>query len=158
MKSIINTFRTTLLVLFIFILSFDLSGQDNKGNPIPHFLFPSFKEGFVVMKDGKSFSTLLNYNLVDEIMITELDGIYRYPRSIRLIDTIYLGNRIFVPVGKAFYEILSTGPATFFLQNRGSYTPKGTDVGYGVQSRSVGNTQYKRFELSDVMYQSGNIP
>jgi hypothetical protein len=157
MKSVINPFRIALPVLFIFFFSFDLSGQDNRGNPIPHFLFPSFMEGIVIMKDGKRFNTLLNYNLIDEKMITELDGIYRFPKTPRLIDTIYLEKRVFIPVGNAFYEILSTGPATFFLQNRGNYTPKGTDVGYGVQSRSVGNTQYTRFELSDVMYQSGEV-
>jgi hypothetical protein len=157
MNPINITSRNTLSVFFIFILSFDLSGQDNKGNPIPHFLFPSFKEGIVLMRDGKKFNALLNYNLIDEKMITELNGIYRYPKNPRLIDSIYLENRIFVPIGNAFYEVLSSGPVTFLLQNRSNYTPKGTDVGYGVQSRSVGNTQYKRFELSDVMYQSGEV-
>ena len=157
MNPINITSRNTLSVFFIFVLLFDLSGQDNKGNPIPHFLFPSFKEGIVLMRDGIKFNALLNYNLIDEKMITELNGIYRYPKNPRLIDSIYLENRIFVPVGNAFYEVLSTGSVTFLLQNRSNYTPKGTDVGYGVRSRSVGNTQYKRFELSDVMYQSGEV-
>ncbi|MFH0842034.1 MAG: hypothetical protein V1903_05365 [Bacteroidota bacterium] len=157
MKSVHGSIKLTLLALFIITLSFDLSGQDNKGNPIPHFLFPSFREGNVVMKDGKNFNASLNYNMVEEKMITEVNGIYRYPKNIRLIDTIYLENRVFIPVGNKFYEVLSTGLVTFFLQNKSSFAPKGSEVGYGVTSRSVGPTKLQRFELSDVMYQSGEV-
>jgi hypothetical protein len=152
MKSILISLKVTLFTLCIIILSFDLSGQDNEGKPLPHFLFPSFKEGRVTMKNGKNFSSLLNYNMVEEKMITELNGTYRYSKNPQLIDSIHLGNRVFVPVENAFYEILSSGSVTFFLQNRSNCTPKGTDVGYGAKSRSVGPTQFKRFELSNVTY------
>ncbi len=157
MKSVHSSLKTTLFTLFIVILSFDLSGQDNKGNPLPHFLFPSFKEGLVIMKDGINFSTLLNYNMVDEKMITELNGTYRYSTNPQLIDSIHLENRVFVPVENAFYEILSSGWVTFFLQNRSNYTPKGTDIGYGAKSQSVGPTQQRRFELTKVIYQYGAV-
>jgi hypothetical protein len=157
MKSVSIPLKATLFTLSVIILSFDLSGQDNKGNPIPHFLFPSFRDGTVIMKDGKNFNTLLNYNMVEEKMITEVNGIYRYPKNVRLIDSIYLEDRVFVPVGNKFYEVLSTGSVTFFLQNKSSFAPKGSDVGYGVTSRSVGPTKLQRFELSDVMYQSGEV-
>lgn len=156
MKIIRNSLETILLTLFI-VLSFNLSGQDNKGNPLPHFLFPSFKEGLVIMKDGKIFSSLLNYNMVEEKMIIELNGTYRYSKNPQLIDTIHLGNRVFVPVENAFFEILSSGLVTFFLQNKSNLVPKGNDIGYGIKSRSVGPTQQKRFELSEVTYQGGQV-
>jgi hypothetical protein len=156
MKTIRVSLKTTLLTLFI-VLSFNLSGQDNKGNPLPHFLFPSFKEGRVIMKDGKNFSTLLNYNLLEEKMITELDGIYRYSKNPLYIDTIYLENRVFIPVENAFYEVLSSGSVTFLLENKSKSTPKGTDIGYGVKSGSVGPAQHKRFEMNEVMYQSAQV-
>jgi hypothetical protein len=152
MKQVYSTLKTTLLTLFIIVLSFNLSGQDNNGNPLPHFLLPSFKEGRVIMKDGKNFSTLLNYHMVDEKMITELNGVYRYSKDPQLIDTIYLEHRIFVPVGNVFYEILASGPVTFFLQNKSKFTPIGSDIGYGAKARSVGRTQYSRFEMSDLRY------
>jgi hypothetical protein len=157
MKPIHSSFKTTLFVLIIVILSFDLSGQDNHGYPLPHFLFPSFKEGLVIMQDGKKFSTLLDYHMVDERMITELNGTYRYAKDPQLIDTIYLENRVFVPVENAFYEILSSGPVTFFLQNKSNYTPVGADVGYGAKSRSVGPTQHRRFELIPVSELGGEV-
>ena len=157
MKSNPSSLKPILLTLFIVLLFFDLSGQDNKGNPLPHFLFPSFKEGRAIMKEGKNFSTLLNYNMVDEKMITELNGTYRYAKNPKLIDTIHLENRVFVPVENAFYEILSSGPVTFFLQNRSNLTSVGTEVGYGAKSRSVGPTQHKRFELIPVSELGGEV-
>jgi hypothetical protein len=157
MKNLRSSLKTTLFTLFIVILSFDLPGQDNKGNPLPHFLFPSFKEGIVIMKEGKDFNTLLNYNMVEEKMVTEVNGTYRYSKNPQVIDSIYLENRIFVPVGDIFYEILSSGQVTFYLQNKSNFSPKGSNVGYGTQSKSVGATQYKRFELTQVIYQYNDV-
>jgi len=34
---------------------------------------------------------------------------------------------------------------------------RGNDIGYGIKSRSVGPTQQKRFELSDVTYRGGQV-
>ncbi len=157
MKSTISSLKITLLTLVIVLFSFNLSGQDNKGNPLPHFLFPTFIEGRVIMKDGSNFTTLLNYNMVEERMITELDGIYRYSKNPKLIDTIHLENRVFVPEENAFYEILSSGPVTFFQQNKSNLTSIGSEVGYGAKSRSVGPTQQKRFELIPVSELGGEV-
>ena len=157
MKLIHSSLKATLFTLFIVFLSFDLSGQDNNGNPLPHFLFPSFKRGLVIMKTGEKFSALLNYNMVDEKMITEINGTYKYSKNPQLIDSIYLENRVFVPVENAFYEILSSGLVTFFLQNKSNLTPKGADVGYGAKSQSVGPTQHRRFETVSVVYQYSTV-
>jgi hypothetical protein len=157
MKSINCSLLTILLALFLGTLTFDLSGQDNRGNPLPHFLFPSFKEGRVIMKDGKNFSALLNYNMLEEKMVTELDGVYRYSKNPLLIDSIYLENRVFVPIENRFYEVLSGGSVTFFIQNKCKSTPKATDIGYGVKSGSIGASQHKRFEMNEVMFQSAQV-
>ncbi len=149
--------KTTICVAFIITLSAGASGQDNKGNPLPHFLFPQFKEGIVVMKDGQKFTTLLDYNVVDERMITELDGVYRYSKNPKSIERIYIENRMFVPIGNAFYEILTSGNVTIFLQNKGNFTPRGNSVGYGTTSRSTGPTKMQRYEITPVIYQYGEV-
>ena len=77
------------------------------------------------MKDGKKFPTKLNYNMVEEKMVAELDGTYRYSTNPHLIESIVMEDRVFVPVENAFYEILSTGLVTFFLQNKSNFVPKG---------------------------------
>lgn len=147
-----------MLVLGMVIISLDGTGrQDNKGNPLPHFLLPQFKEGIVIMKDGNKFTTLLNYNMVDEKMITEVDGIYRYSKNPKNIERIYLDNRMFIPIDNVFYEILASGNASFFLQNKSSLTPKANDIGYGSKSHSTGPTKMTRYELTPVVYQYGEV-
>jgi hypothetical protein len=146
MKSLLNILKNPLLIGSLFLISLNTVAQDNMGNPIPHFLFPSFREGVIIFKNGERVKMLLDYNMVEQMMVTELDGVYRYSKNPAEIDTIYIENRVFVPVGNIFYELLSTGTYPFYLQNKSNFTPKGADIGYGAKSHSVGPTQYTRFE------------
>lgn len=152
MKLFCFAFKTGIFVFLLAFLSFNLLAQVDPGRPLPQFLFPGFTKGIVIMKDGTRFYFVLNYNMVDEEMISEQNGVYRTTKNSQEIDTIYLQNKIFVPVGKAFYEVLVNGSATFFLQNKSRYTTVGTEVGYGTKSQSVGPTAFRRFEIgSDVV-------
>jgi hypothetical protein len=157
MKLSKNIFKVGTLILLFVITSFDALAQDNSEQPLPQFLFPSFVKGVTRMKGGTSFSSLLNYDMVDQIMVTELNGVYRYATKMEDIDTIYVEYKKFVPVGKVFYEVLVNGPVPFFLQNKSLYTPKGSNVGYGSKSQSVGPTDYKRYELTSVVYQYNSV-
>jgi hypothetical protein len=149
--------RIAPFIFFLIITSSNLAGQDNEGNPLPHFLFPSFKQGYIKMKDGEDIAIPLNYNMLEERLIVDLHGTYRYSKNPKLIDTVFAEHRIFVPYGELLYELLSAGPATFYLQNRCNATPKGNDTGYGSHSQSIGPTKYKRFELTQVIYQYGEV-
>jgi hypothetical protein len=157
MKLLKYSFKFVTFTLLFAFISFDILAQDNKGNPIPQFLFPGFTKGVVIMKSGSSFSSFLNYNMVDERMVTELNGVYRYATNIQNIDTIFLEYKKFVPVDKAFYEVLVSGPVTFFLQNKSRYTPTGSSVGYGAKSSSIGPTKSRRYELTSVVYQYQDV-
>lgn len=142
--------KSVIILVLLQLISFNIPGQDNKGNAIPHFLFPAFVEGKVVMKDGKSFSSKLNYNMADEEMVTELNGVYRSANKPDLFDTIYIEGHTFVPIGKTFYEILTNGPACFFIQNKCQLVPRGNPTGYGNQNQAVGPTKMKRYEVTSV--------
>ena len=85
------------------------------------------------------------------MLVTEVEGTYRYSKNPDLIDTVYIADRVFVPLGRIFYELLAGGPVPFYLQDKSNYTPKGADIGYGAKSQSVGPTQYSRFEMSNAM-------
>lgn len=142
-----RTIRIAAFVILSGFIGITAFGQANPDNPLPHFVFPGFTKGVTRMKDGTVFSSNLNYNTVDEIMVTQLEGKYRFARDVGRIDTILIENKKFVPVGKVFYEVLVQGPVSFFLQNKSYLTPKGSSVGYGSKSQSVGATNYKRFEM-----------
>ena len=124
----------------------NVNAQGNSDRPLPQFLFPVFADGVIIMKDASKSEARLNYNMVEEAMISEKDGVYWRSQNPALIDTIYLQNRKFVPVDNAFYEILATGEATFFLENKSKYVSVGEDIGYGVKSHSIDHTELTRFE------------
>ena len=153
MKILDYKFKAFTLILILAILSLDTLAQDLSERPLPQFMFPGFTKGVSRMKDGTTYTSDLNYNMVDEIMVTKIDGVYRYATKIQDIDTIYLEYKKFVPVDKAFYEVLVSGPVTFFLQHKSLYTPKGADLGYGSKSQSVGPTKFTRYEITSVVYQ-----
>lgn len=150
------TFTAALYVTLILLSTMGVSGQENRENKLPHFLFPSFGDGVVFMKDDKPFSAMLNYNLLEQRMVTELNGTYRYSKDPALIDSVLIGDRVFIPVEDKFYELISRGMFTFLVQHRATLIEAGHDVGYGVKSQSTGPTQYKRFEMNrywgDVAY------
>lgn len=154
MKILNWTLRTTLLFALV---AFDAFAQGDSGRPLPQFMFPGFTKAVVRMKSGATFTASLNYNTVDEIMVTELNGTYRYATRAAEIDTIHLVYKKFIPVGQAFYEVIIDGPVTFLLQNKSNYTPKGSDIGYGSRSRSVAPTSYTRYELTNVSYQYNDV-
>lgn len=135
-------------IAFILLIGtvLNVNAQGNSDSPLPQFLFPVFADGVIVMKDASKSEARLNYNMVEEAMISEKAGVYWRSQNPALIDTIYLQNRKFVPVDNAFYEILATGETTFFLENKSKYVSVGEDIGYGVKSHSIDHTELTRFE------------
>ena len=135
-------------IAFILLIGtvLNVNAQGNSDRPLPQFLFPVFADGVIVMKDASKSEARLNYNMVEEAMISEKAGVYWRSQNPALIDTIYLQNRKFVPVDNAFYEILATGETTFFLENKSKYVSVGEDIGYGVKSHSIDHTELTRFE------------
>lgn len=136
-----------LTAVIITTLQIEVHCQSPDENTLPHFLYPEFREGIVIMKSDKPLVTMLNYNMLQEMMVTELNGVYRYSRDPKLIDTIYIGTDVFIPFGDRFYELLSPGRFTFYVQNKATFIEEGNDIGYGARSKSAGPTQLKRFEL-----------
>ena len=144
--------KYTIVSNFIFILFFvllpqTLKSQDDKGKTYPQFLFNTFKEGAVKATSGSYHKFILNYNMVDEKMIMEQNGVYRLLANAKDVDTIYLQSRIFVPVQDVFYEVLVEGGTPFYLQHKCLLITEGTDIGYGQKSQSVAPTAYRRFEM-----------
>ena len=136
------TLAAALAMTLILLGNSAVSGQENRENKLPHFLFPSFREGLVVMKADKPFTTMLNYNLLEQRMVTELNGTYRYSKDPALIDSVLIGDRVLIPVDDKFFEVISHGSFTFLVQHRA------TLIQEGVKSQSTGPTRHNRFEMN----------
>ena len=154
MKHKIFLLVSLISLLFLMVINSVVVAQDDKGKQHPQFVFPVFSSGIIVTKDGTRIEMKLNYSMVDERMITENNGVYRYLQNVDNVDTIYLQNRIFIPEGTGFYEIVANGQVPVYLQYRGMLTVQGSDVGFGMKNRSVGPTELRRYEIGygDVVY------
>jgi hypothetical protein len=131
-RSLLITGSLFLLTLIVFSVKTD--AQTDQQRALPQFVFDKFTRSIVKMKAGTKYVASMNYNMVDEEMIFEQKGNYLALGNIRDIDTIYIQNRAFVPVGEAFYEVISSGKATFFIQHKSKYSAVGTPTAYGMTS------------------------
>ena len=140
-----NNFRKVLLKLgLLFIISFtlnDLYGQTEALKPLPHFLFQKFTKSIIKMKDGRTLTAILDYNTVDEEMVFEQNGVYMVVDKPEELDTVYIQNSKFVYIQKAFYEVVSKGKVTLFIENRCHLTPVGSQTAYGITSKTLGPTK-----------------
>jgi hypothetical protein len=129
-----------LLASLLFSISTDLSAQTDPNNKYPQFLFQTFTRSIVKMKSGKLNTAMLNYNTVSEEMVFDQKGVYMVLDKPEEIDTVFMQNRKFVLVGKAFYEVLVNGPAVFYIQYKSHYVPVGSTTAYGLTSQTNGPT------------------
>jgi hypothetical protein len=128
------------LAFLLIIASAELSGQTQPASPYPQLLLPNFAKSIIKMKSGKMNSALLNYNTVDEEMLFDQKGIYMVLDKPEDIDTVYFLNRKFVPVEKAFYEVIVNGPVSIYIQHKSRYAPVGSATAYGLTSQTNGPT------------------
>jgi hypothetical protein len=130
-----------ILMLLILEYSLPLCSQTSSSDPSPQYLFPDFSSGTVKMKNGKSQTTLLDYNTVTEKMVYEKEGKYYDLVNLEMVDTIFLKNSKFVPAGKVFYEVLLNASIALFVQHKGELLSPGMPAAYGGTSQ-VSNTKY----------------
>jgi hypothetical protein len=130
----INRILTGCFLVILIFSTGSLSGQSDNDRPLPQFLFPVFSKGIIKMKDGRTMTAILDYNMVDEEMVFQQGNVYMVLNKPEEIDTILLQNRKFVYVDKAFYEIIVKGRVTLFIQHKGRYTEVSTPTAYGMKS------------------------
>jgi hypothetical protein len=123
-----------MFLAILFFISTYLIAQTGQMRPLPQFLFEKFTRGIVKSKTGARYTANLNYNMVDEEMIFEQKGTYMSLAKPEEIDTVFLGNRIFVPSEEHFNEVLSSGAITLYMQHKSRYSEPGTPTAYGITS------------------------
>lgn len=141
-----------IILFFSSTLCASLKAQTNPDGSAPQFLFPDFSIGKVRMKNDKLQSIMLNYNTVSEKMVFEKDGNLYDMVNTEMIDTIFVQECKFVPVGKVFYEVLLIAPISLFVQHKGELLSPGTPAGYGGTSQVSNTKQLSSVQLSTGYY------
>ena len=81
------------------------------------YVFPEFVQSTVLQKNGGRVSALLNYNTITQEMMFEQNG-SRIVMDQGAADTIYLGNRKFIPAKGVYLEKLTNTPAALYAQHK----------------------------------------
>jgi hypothetical protein len=149
--------KNILAFIGILILLLPLRAQTKPDGTAPQFLFEDFSTGKVKMKNGNIQTIVLNYNTVSEKMVYEKDNKLYDMINTEMIDTVSIAESKFIPVGKAFYEILLVAPLTLFVEYIGEVLPPGAPAGYGPPSQ-VSNTKYMTSANFSMGYYNLKLP
>jgi hypothetical protein len=139
-------------MVYVLSISLPIKSQTISDGNSPQFLYPDFTSGTVKMKNGKSQIADLNYNTVSEKIVYEKDGKIFDLINTEMVDTIFLQDTKFVPVGKIFHEVLLVAPISLFVQHKGDLIPPGTPAGYGGTSQVSSTKMLTSVQLSGGYY------
>lgn len=125
--------RLTLFLLLVCLIQW-LFAQDK----VVHFVYPQFKPATVLYNNGNVSNTELNYNKATEEMVyTDPSGKRMALYPIDKIDTVFLAEKKFVPVGRVFYEVAGVGKYPLYIAHKCRMSLVSSNVGYGNSSTTA---------------------
>lgn len=131
------------VIVILLTISCTLKAQLDSAKNLPNLLMPEFRRSLIKFKSGERKTAVINYNMVTEELVFLQDGKYLALDNPQLIDTVYMANKPFVPIGKALYEVVLKGPLSLFIQHKCNVEQVGSSIGYGQRSRSTGPVNLK---------------
>lgn len=140
MKKILSFNRLSLILISLFASLIPISAQTDSLANMPNMVLPTFTKAIVKMKTGTSYHAVMNYEMSDQEMIVLRKGQYFVLNDQKMVDTITIGNRIFVPIENSFYELLVQGPADLLVKHQGTLESEGSTLAYGAKSTAAGIT------------------
>jgi hypothetical protein len=127
-----------LVYAFLLFDALMANAQTNdKPVKLVHYALDSFTTATVRLKSGEVYTQRINYNLVTKEMIFERNGQYLAIAQPEAVDTIYLNQRRFVPVAKAFYEWVSGSTYPLFIEHTCTIKEPGANTGFGNTSTAA---------------------
>jgi hypothetical protein len=127
----------TPLILIVITFQF-ASGQSDSLSNLSQYLLPRFDSGVVRLKTGEFSRSLMNYNTLTGRMTfyhrSEIMDLVR-PET---VDTVMLGQRLFVPFRDGFYELVLNAEKTFFIQHKSDLVSEGKPGALGTTSQTTG--------------------
>lgn len=107
-----------------------------------HYIFPEFKQGVVLMKNGKRNNALLNYNSLTEEMIFDDHGqkLAISKNQLPQIDTVLIEGRQFVVQKNVFVELAYHSQWALFIEYKCKVEEQGPSTGYGGTAKTSAAT------------------
>ena len=142
--------KSLLLLLFITV---SLYAQET--DSLSHYVFPEFKPGVVLLKNGVRNNANLNYNAATEEMIFDENGTLLAISEVILpqIDTVFISNERFVRLNNKFVKIIFDEPeVNLYVEYKARLIPPPKPVGFGGSSQIASSDSYSSIISDGVMY------
>ena len=107
------------------------------------YVLDQFTPGTVKMKSGETSKQNLNYNIITNEMVFEEKGKFAAIANPENVDTVYIGDRKFIPLNNKFYEVLVNGTMPLLEEFTASVIEPGTSIGYGSTTESGAASSYQ---------------
>ena len=130
---------------FLFALFISGAYSQTKVVDITHYLFPEFTKGVILMKSKIKHETMLNYNLLTEEMIFEINGTKLALGNPDQIDTIYIKGRKFFLLNNKFVELIYHSKFDLYAEYRCTFKDPGKQVAYGGTSQTSSSSSFSTY-------------
>lgn len=146
--------KIMLLLLWGISLTAHVAAQplDSQLTYLSHYILPAFVKGTVQQKTGGTHQAMLNYNSMTQEMVFVQNGTNMALGQTENIDTVFIENRKFIPVGAVFYEIVPAGASPLYVNHKCRVIPPGTDAGYGTTSQTSSSGNISKISNNAVSY------
>ena len=126
--------------------------QNLETDNLENLVFPTFTNSVVKLKNGQTYETMLNYEKTEQQMVVLRNNQLFLFKDHQMVDSIYMGDRVFVPGDKGFLEVLNNGPVALFLQHKARLENTGSTLAYGSKTTTAGVTH-----ITTIFGQAGAI-
>jgi hypothetical protein len=130
-------FSGLVIIILLLVSNSQVQAQTDSLVNYPNLLLPKFTKSVIKLKSGDIKTAVLNYNTVDQEMVFMQQKLFLVLDNPKLIDSVFMANRTFVPMDKGFYEVLLKAPITLFSQHKSYVESEGTPIGYGAKSQTT---------------------
>ncbi len=128
-----------LLTIFFFnsiqaqVINVNERKDERKGK---HYRFPEFQEGIIKRQVGDPSKAQLNYNLLTEELIIDLDRTKIAYKPVGPGERITINNIDFLPIEGMIYEVLVDGEVTLVVHRKQTMERAGQETGLGRTSNT----------------------
>ena len=129
--------KSVLIIATAFICCNVFAQADRNVKQLTQYLFPEFKEGSVLQKNGSVTKTMLNYNTLTQEMIFKQGDQNLALADPASVDTVYLNNRKFVFINNAFYDVALNDTIGLYIQYTSDIISSGAETGFGKTQTSA---------------------
>jgi hypothetical protein len=152
MKRHTSRILKAMLSVLVSAIPLLVSAQSNADGSMPQYLFGSFSESTIRMKNGQIQTQNMNYNIITSKMVFIKGDKYYDLTNPEMVDTITIEGCKLVPVGKDFYEIIRKGIYSYYVQHVGNLTQPGKPVGYGGTSQLSASNYVSTAKLDGIQW------